>query len=126
MTQVAPYGTWASPITATDVASEDARPGWPGWVSGDLWWTESRPNEGGRVTLMRRRASPGTDPAGAEAAQEMLPPPWYVRSRVIEYGGHPWAARPAGPRGRWCSPTGPASGCTGWGRRCRAASRGRS
>src|SRR5215470_385047 len=97
MTQVAPYGTWASPITATDVASEDARPGWPGWVSGDLWWTESRPNEGGRVTLMRRRASPAADPAGAEApAEEMLPAPWYVRSRVIEYGGHPWAARPAG------------------------------
>jgi acetyl esterase/lipase len=99
MTQVAPYGTWASPITATDVASEDARPGWPGWVSGDLWWTESRPNEGGRITLMRRRASPAAGPDGAEAAEEMLPAPWYVRSRVIEYGGHPWAARPAGPAG---------------------------
>jgi dienelactone hydrolase len=99
MTQVAPYGTWASPITAADVASEDARPGWPGWVSGDLWWAESRPNEGGRVTLMRRRTSPGTSPDGAEAAEEMLPAPWYVRSRVIEYGGHPWAARPAGGPG---------------------------
>jgi acetyl esterase/lipase len=99
MTQVRPYGTWASPITATDVASEDARPGWPGWVSGDLWWTESRPNEGGRITLMRRRASPGAGPDGTEAAEEMLPAPWYVRSRVIEYGGHPWAARPAGPAG---------------------------
>ena len=97
MTQAAAYGTWASPITAADVASEDARPGWLGWVSGDLWWTESRPNEGGRVTLMRRRLSPGRDPAGAGAAEEMLPAPWYVRSRVIEYGGHPWAARPAGP-----------------------------
>jgi dipeptidyl aminopeptidase/acylaminoacyl peptidase len=96
MTQVAPYGTWASPITAADVASEDARPGWPGWVHGDLWWTESRPNEEGRVTLMRRRASPAATPAGTDAAEEMLPAPWYVRSRVIEYGGQPWAARPAG------------------------------
>jgi dienelactone hydrolase len=99
MTQVAPFGTWASPITATDVAGEDARPGWPGWVSGDLWWTQARPNEGGRITLMRRRASPAASPAGAEAAEEMLHAPWYVRSRVIEYGGHPWAARPAGPAG---------------------------
>src|SRR5487761_1680386 len=58
MTDVAPYGTWASPVTAADVASEAGRPGWLGWACGDLWWTEPRPNEKGRVTLMRRRASP--------------------------------------------------------------------
>src|SRR5487761_709233 len=112
MTDVAPYGTWASPVTAADVASEDGRPGWLGWACGDLWWTEPRPNEKGRVTLMRRRASPAAAPAGTEVpagsgapagsgvlAEEMLAAPWYVRSRVIEYGGHPWAARPgaAGP-----------------------------
>jgi dipeptidyl aminopeptidase/acylaminoacyl peptidase len=96
MTEVAPYGTWASPITAADVAGQAGRPGWLGWVRGDLWWTESRPNEGGRVTLMRRRAPGAAGLAGGEAAEEMLPAPWYVRSRVIEYGGHPWAGRPAG------------------------------
>ena len=100
MTDVAPYGTWASPVTAASVASEDGRPGWVGWAGGDLCWTEPRPNEQGRVTLMRRRASPAAAPAGLEPpAEEMLAAPWYVRSRVIEYGGHPWAARPgeAGP-----------------------------
>ena len=117
MAEVAPYGTWASPVTAADVASEDGRPAWPGWVSGDLWWTEPRPNEGGRVTLMRRRSPTAAAPAGSgtgaddragrdgttrgaggagEDAEEMLAAPWYVRSRVIEYGGHPWAGRPAG------------------------------
>lgn len=94
MADVAPYGTWASPITAADVASEAGRPGWLGWVSGDLWWTEPRPNEGGRVTLMRRRAPSAAGPAGG--AEEMLAAPWSVRSRVIEYGGHPWAGRPTG------------------------------
>jgi dipeptidyl aminopeptidase/acylaminoacyl peptidase len=34
---------------------------------------------------------------GQAAAEEMLAAPWYVRSRVIEYGGHPWAARPDRP-----------------------------
>jgi dipeptidyl aminopeptidase/acylaminoacyl peptidase len=44
---------------------------------------------------MRRRSSPAAGLAGGDAgAEEMLPAPWYVRSRVIEYGGHPWAARP--------------------------------
>jgi dipeptidyl aminopeptidase/acylaminoacyl peptidase len=49
---------------------------------------------------MRRRSPPAAGLAGAGGAggdadaEEMLPAPWYVRSRVIEYGGHPWAARP--------------------------------
>jgi dipeptidyl aminopeptidase/acylaminoacyl peptidase len=85
MKQVAPYGSWSSPISAADVASDSARLGWLGWVDGELWWTESRPGQGGRVTLMRWAP-------GAGAAVEMLSEPWNVRSRIIEYGGHPWAA----------------------------------
>lgn len=79
---VAPYGTWKSPITADMVAEDDGRPGHLGVVGGELWWTEPRPAEGGRRTLVRRRAD-GT-------SESVLPEPWNVRNRVHEYGGTPW------------------------------------
>ncbi len=91
MTELAPYGTWASPISAADVAREGGRIGWLDWVGEDLYWTESRPAEHGRVTLMRSQAG--------QPAAEVLPAPWYVRSRVIEYGGRAWAGRAAGLAG---------------------------
>lgn len=85
-----PYGAWRSPIDAALAASHGGRPEYVGTVGDEVWWTAPRPDEGGRHTLMRRR------PGGAEAGA--LPAPWNVRSRVIEYGGLPWAAvpRPAG------------------------------
>ena len=97
MKRVAPYGSWSSPISAADVASDGTRCGWLGWVDGEIWWTESRPDEGGRVTLMRWVPGTGTGAeagagAGAGAAVEVLAAPWNVRSRIIEYGGHPWTA----------------------------------
>jgi hypothetical protein len=45
---------------------------------------QPRPAENGRRTLVRRRAD------GTQAP--VLPTPWNVRSRVVEYGGLPWAA----------------------------------
>lgn len=90
MASVAGYGSWKSPITVSDVARHDGRPGWVGFVGDEVWWTEPRPTEGGRVGLVRRRA---------EGARELvLPRPWSVRSRVIEYGGRSWTAVP-GARG---------------------------
>ena len=85
------YGTWESPITAELVASDDGRPAYLGIVGREPWWTEPRPSEGGRKTLMRHR------PDGT--AESVLPAPWNVRSRVHEYGGRPWAglARAEGP-----------------------------
>ncbi|WFB06780.1 prolyl oligopeptidase family serine peptidase [Streptomyces sp. LX-29] len=86
----APYGAWGSPIDAALAASLDGRPEYVGTVGDEVWWTAPRPEEGGRRTLVRLRAD------GTEAAA--LPAPWNARSRVIEYGGAPWAglARPAG------------------------------
>jgi dipeptidyl aminopeptidase/acylaminoacyl peptidase len=46
---------------------------------GQLYWLESRPEEGGRTTIMRWRA--GGQP------EEILPAPWNARTRVQEYGG---------------------------------------
>lgn len=77
------YGTWPSPIDAALAASHDGRPEYLGVVGDEVWWTAPRPAEGGRRALVRLR------PDGTE--ESVLPAPWNVRSRVIEYGGMPWA-----------------------------------
>ncbi|WP_405662954.1 prolyl oligopeptidase family serine peptidase [Streptomyces sp. RK9] len=93
MAKTTPYGSWRSPIDAALAAAHDGHPAFVGFVGDEVWWTEPRPTEGGRRALVRRR------PDGSE--ESVLPAPWNVRSRVIEYGGLPWAAaaRPGDPRG---------------------------
>ncbi|GGZ67195.1 LpqB family beta-propeller domain-containing protein [Streptomyces echinoruber] len=81
--QTLPYGSWPSPVDAALVAAHDGKPEYVGFVGDEAWWTEPRPAEGGRRTLVRRRADGGEE--------SVLPAPWNVRSRVIEYGGLPWA-----------------------------------
>ncbi|MFF3350051.1 prolyl oligopeptidase family serine peptidase [Streptomyces sp. NPDC002779] len=81
--QTLPYGSWPSPIDAALAAAHDGHPEYVGFVGDEVWWTEPRPTEGGRRTLVRRRADGTQEP--------VLPAPWNVRSRVIEYGGRPWA-----------------------------------
>ncbi|MFD9406871.1 prolyl oligopeptidase family serine peptidase [Streptomyces sp. NPDC059989] len=82
-----PYGSWPSPIGAGLAASLDGRPEYVGTVGPEVWWTEPRPQEGGRRALVRRPA--GAGPAGGDLT--VLPAPWNVRSRLTEYGGSPWA-----------------------------------
>lgn len=81
--QTLAYGSWPSPIDASLAAAHDGHPEYVGFVGDEAWWTEPRPTEAGRRTLVRRRAD------GSE--ESVLPAPWNVRSRVIEYGGQPWA-----------------------------------
>jgi dipeptidyl aminopeptidase/acylaminoacyl peptidase len=76
------YGTWPSPIDASLAATHDGRPEHVGFVGDEVWWTEPRPAEDGRRTLVRRRTDGSEEP--------VLPAPWNVRSRVQEYGGRPW------------------------------------
>ncbi|MEU8521795.1 prolyl oligopeptidase family serine peptidase [Streptomyces sp. NBC_01216] len=80
------YGSWPSPIGAALAASRDGRPEYVGTVGDEVWWTAPRPTEGGRRALVRRRAD-GTE-------ESVLPAPWNIRSRVMEYGGRPWAGVP--------------------------------
>lgn len=77
----APYGAWASPITAETVISAavglsevrvDRADG------GAVWWSEGRPEEGGRVQIVRE----GVD---------VLPEGFAARTRVHEYGGGAWS-----------------------------------
>ncbi len=77
------YGEWPSPIDAATAAAHDGSPEYTGFVGDEVWWTEPRPTEAGRRTLVRRHAD-GTE-------EPVLPAPWNVRTRVIEYGGRPWA-----------------------------------
>lgn len=79
MPNVAPYGSWQSPLSAKDVAAAGRRIADLVADGNDLYWGETRPDEGGRVTLMRRDAD------GAMA--EILPAPFNARTRVHEYGG---------------------------------------
>ncbi len=89
--QTEAYGEWPSPIDAATAAAHDGSPEFAGFVGDEVWWTEPRPAEAGRRTLVRRHAD-GTE-------ESVLPAPWNVRTRVIEYGGLPWAGtvRDGGP-----------------------------
>ena len=80
-----PYGSWPSPIGADAVARHDGAPGWPAAVGEEVWWTEPRPEEGGRTALCRTRLDRPED-----GVEEVLGAPWNARTRVHEYGGRPY------------------------------------
>lgn len=77
MTQQLPYGSWPTPITSELVVRSARLPGSVRVDGDDLWWSESRPEEGGRTAVLRD----GID---------VLPAPWNARSGVHEYGGGAW------------------------------------
>src|SRR2546428_1807086 len=75
----APYGTWTSPVTARTVATGARRLGSITIDGDDIYWIESRPDEGGRHVIVKRSA----DGRIADATPERT----NVRTRVHEYGG---------------------------------------
>ena len=83
---VLPYATWPSPISTSDVARSGLRLGFPTVLGEEMWWTEDRPTEGGRTTIVHRSAD-GTH-------RELLAAPWSARTRVHEYGGRSYAVIP--------------------------------
>ena len=78
---ILPYGSWPSPITAESLVSGAVGISEVQADGGDVWWSESRPDEGGRVAIMRCRDREIT---------EVTPPDAYVRTLVHEYGGGAW------------------------------------
>jgi dipeptidyl aminopeptidase/acylaminoacyl peptidase len=76
--QRAPYGSWASPLDATRIATAGIRLHQPQRSSDIVTWLETRPAENGRTALMQ-------DVRGKRI--ELTPEPFSVRSRVHEYGG---------------------------------------
>lgn len=83
--QIAPYGSWKSPITATAIASESFGLAQVAIDGDDLYWTETRPWEGGRSVIVRRSADGATS--------DVTPAGFNVRNRVHEYGGGAFTVR---------------------------------
>lgn len=77
--QVAPYGSWKSPITSDLIVSSTVGLGQIAIDGEDIYWLEMRPSEGGRNVVVRRT------PDGKSA--DVTPAPFNVRTRVHEYGG---------------------------------------
>ncbi|MDR3437279.1 S9 family peptidase [Telmatospirillum sp.] len=76
---VAPYGTWASPISAASLAESGVGLADLMVADGVLYWRESRPAENGRFAVMSQTADGTT--------REVTGPGVNVRTRVHEYGG---------------------------------------
>ncbi|GAB4216446.1 MAG: S9 family peptidase [Roseiflexaceae bacterium] len=83
--QIAPYGSWRSPITTDLIVAGTITIGQIALDGADVYWTEGRPTEQGRVVLMR------LTPDGA--ITELTPAPFNVRTRVHEYGGGAYTVR---------------------------------
>jgi len=81
MTQTAPYGTWRSPISVAALIEGAVGIGDVIPEPDALWWSESRPDEGGRTAIMCRKDDQTT---------EITPPDTNVRTLVHEYGGGAW------------------------------------
>ncbi len=77
--QIAPYGSWKSPITSDLIVSETVRLGEVVLDGTDIYWLEGRPAEGGRNVIVRRTPDGRT--------RDVLPAPFNARTRVHEYGG---------------------------------------
>lgn len=80
-----PYGAWPTPITSELVVRAAASLERVAVDGDDVWWSEVRPEEGGRSVLVRRR--------GDGAVDDVLPAPWNARTAAHEYGGGAWAVR---------------------------------
>ena len=77
--QIAPYGSWKSPISADLIVAGTIGLGQIALDGGDVYWSEGRPFEAGRSAIVRRK------PDGNIA--DVTPTPFNVRTRVHEYGG---------------------------------------
>src|SRR5215510_9588387 len=80
-----PFGTWPTPVTSELVVRAARLIGGLAPDGEDLWWSERRPDEGGRIAVLRRSAD--------GAVTEVLDAPWSARTAVHEYGGGAWWVR---------------------------------
>ena len=83
----APYGSWSSPISpdlllkgVVHMRNQMIR-----WDGRDLYWSELRPYEGGRIVVCKRD--------GDGVIADVTPQGFNARSRVHEYGGGHYAVR---------------------------------
>ena len=77
-------GEWISPLTATDISKAGVSASWPQIVGEDIWWLESRPEEGGRKVVV------------SNSRGDLLPSPFSASHAVHEYGGRSYLGIPDG------------------------------
>ncbi|WP_300013837.1 prolyl oligopeptidase family serine peptidase [Pseudonocardia sp.] len=82
---IAPFGSWPTPITSELVVAAAVRISEARVDGADVYWSEDRPDEGGRTQIVRRSAD-GT-------AGDVLPAGSNARTAVHEYGGGGWWVR---------------------------------
>jgi dienelactone hydrolase len=85
--KTAPYGSWSSPITSDMIVASSIGLGEILLDGADVYWLESRPQEGGRSVIVRRAADGTIADVTPPLSPEAGAPAFNVRSRVHEYGG---------------------------------------
>ena len=85
MVDIAPYGSWRSPITVDMVASGSVRLGQLMADGEDIYWVEMRPEEAGRYVVVQR--------TGDGETLDRTPPAYNARTLVHEYGGGAYTVR---------------------------------
>jgi dipeptidyl aminopeptidase/acylaminoacyl peptidase len=83
VSKVAPYGSWASPISIDLLLKGALVLEMPRWDGADLYWIEGRPLEGGRQVIVSRSAG--------GSSQDVTPAGFNARTTVHEYGGGDFA-----------------------------------
>ena len=79
----APFGSWASPVSAALIAGATIRLGQIAVQGGTIAWSEGRPQEQGRNVVVQRGSDGGL--------RDLNPAPFDVRTRAHEYGGGAFA-----------------------------------
>jgi dipeptidyl aminopeptidase/acylaminoacyl peptidase len=82
MARAEPFGSWKSPISAAAIARGGVVLNGLHVEDGAVYWSESRPAEGGRTVVVRG------DPDGT--TKELTPEKINARTQVHEYGGGAW------------------------------------
>jgi dipeptidyl aminopeptidase/acylaminoacyl peptidase len=79
MRRGAPFGSWKSPITSALLTSSGIGFSELQFSNNNLYWLEGRPDEGGRVSVVRCAVS--------GAPVDVIPQSFNARTRAHEYGG---------------------------------------
>jgi dipeptidyl aminopeptidase/acylaminoacyl peptidase len=82
-TKPEPYGSWKSPITSDVIVAQSVALSEVRLDQNIVYWLEGRPQERGRLVVVR-------DGAAAGERADIVPAPYNVRTRVHEYGGGAW------------------------------------
>lgn len=81
--KTAPHGFWKSPITSDLIVAQSIGLSEVRFDGEDIYWLESRPQEGGRSVVVRYIA-------WSSSSEDVTPQGLNVRTRVHEYGGAAW------------------------------------